>query len=696
MSTIVTVDSSRTYSISPPPPSCTTSSSRSPSPISSTSSTSSSTSFYQTSSATSSTDTSATSSTDSLDTVKSSASVSTVKLFPFSSSSSPHASKVVASSSSDSITIPISRTPTPPQTTEPSPSLSQDTSTQPSQRQTKPKFKLPNYYVPPAKLVHPAVTVAVSPPSPPPQQPLPQPKSLLQSAAFNTTPSTAKPPLLRKKSGELIKSSLKLPALLQRSISSPHISTDGEVGGIVSPRKSVRFASRLINVRMFDGCDTPASVSSAGSPLDSPDEDEEDYFYANRNRAPKFGSGFATDAFDLSAPAYIDDFEFSKFTNRTTNFDWDFNVAQPKEEIKQYRLTSHNIPSTGNHLYSTTSQSPSPSPSPDSSKVWMTSAYLLKVNNKTFLCGWLNVVNIAFTKEINLKLTIDNWATSIIVGGITKYQKSLDPNLDQFKFMLDLESFNIVDEKTIELCLEYHTNGQTFWGNNGQQNYKFHIERKVNRQVPVQQQQQQQSQQSQIPPQQRPSSSSGSRSKVKSKSANALNSSGYEEICNKLLNHKSTLALNFTNDEFSFRPSLKKSFSTSDVTSATGDSNSFVSGKYSNRQRQKQGGHMTGGADNAGSGIKDMTYADILQKYCFAGTTPTTATTSTEDATTSNATSMSAAVASTPRSSGSATAISAGLVASAPASAHSSPMLGSHSPVSNTVTTTHNPTSIFI
>lgn len=605
MSTIVTIDPSHTYSISPP--SSTTSSSRSSSPV---------TSFYQTSS----TATSATSSTDSLDTVKSTTSTSTIKL--------------LSHTSSDSITIPILRTPTP---SSASVLQQQQQHQQPQQVPPQPKFKLPNYYVPPAKLVHPTIAVT----SPPQQPQQPQQSNSLQLAAS----TTAKPPLLRKKSGELIKSSLKLPALLQRSISSPHISTDGEVGGIISPRKLVRFASRLINVRMFDGCDTPASVSSAGSPLDSPDEgEEEDYFYTSGG---KTGSTFTNDGFDLSVPAY-EDFEFSKFTNKTTNFDWNFNFAKPKEEIKEYRLTSHNIPST------TRTTEPN-------SKIWMTSAYLLKVNSKTYLCGWLNVVNIAFTKEINLKLTIDNWESSIIVGGIAKYQKSLGSTLDQFKFMLDLELFNIVDEKTIELCLEYNTNGQTYWGNNMQQNYKFNIERKIKKPVGAV---------PQAPPQQR------LRLKLALSQNQSLNSSGYEEICTKLLNHKSSLALNFTNDEFSFKPSLKKSYSASDITTAPTTTTNYGTPRYSNRQRQKDNNNKQGGTSSPG--IKDMTYADILQKYCFAGTptsSPAVATTSTA-----------------------ATNTSAAGSASAPASAQSSPLLGSSSCPSPPVAAVAAPTqtSIFI
>ncbi|CAK9685153.1 unnamed protein product [Candida parapsilosis] len=628
MSTIVTIDpSSHTYTISPP--SSTTSSSRSSSPIAS---------FYQTSSTT----TSATSSSDSLDTVKSTTSTSTIKLLP-----------PASSSSADSITIPISRTPTPSSASTPQVSQQQHqhqhqhqqpkTKPKPKPKPAQPKFKLPNYYVPPSKLVHPSIAVTSSSSPPPPPPPPPAQSNALQSAASSTT--IAKPPLLRKKSGELIKSSLKLPALLQRSISSPHISADGQVDGIVSPRKSVRFASRLINVRMFDGCDTPASVSSAGSPLDSPDEgEEEDYFYTTG--ANKSGSRATCDGFDLSVPAF-EDFEFSKFTNKTANFDWNFNFAKPKDEIKEYRLMSHNIPSTTtpNTTNSTLS------------KIWMTSAYLLKVNNKTYLCGWLNVVNMAFAKEINLKLTIDNWASSIIVAGITKYQKSINSSLDQFKFMLDLESFNIVDEKTIELCLEYNTNGQTYWGNNVNQNYKFDIERKKNKtQAKVT-----------APPSTSQYQAASKPKSSASGSKQSINSSGYEEICTKLLNHKSSLALNFTNDEFSFRPSLKKSYSASDVTTTSGGAagaTSYGAPRYSNRQRQKDN---SSSKQNGGSGIEDMTYADILQKYCFAGTPSSPSPAVTGNASTT-ATSTSAVGSTT-----------SGLTVSAPASAHSSPLMGSSS-----------------
>ncbi|KAI5970775.1 GAC1 [Candida margitis] len=628
MSTIVTIDPSHTYSISPP--SSTTCSSRSSSPVAS---------FYQNSSTT----TSASSSTDSLDTVKSTTSTSTIKLLP--------------PSSSESITIPISRTPTPSSLS----SLSQQSQQSQQQPQaSQSKFKLPNYYVPPAKLVHPTIAVT----SPPPQTPSTTNASTSTSTLQSAASLTVKPPLLRKKSGELIKSSLKLPGLLQRSVSSPHISSDNELGGIVSPRKSVRFASRLINVRMFDGCDTPASVSSAGSPIDSPEEGEaeQDYFYKFGKQST--GATASDGLFDLSVPAF-EDFEFSKFTNKTTNFDWNFNFSKPKDEVKEYRLTSHNIPSTNITTNTTTTTTTSKTNSSSNEKIWMTSAYLLKVNNKTYLCGWLNVVNIAFSKEINLKLTIDNWASSIIVGGITKYQKSLDSVLDQFKFMLDLESFNITTEKTIELCLEYNTNGQTYWGNNMHQNYKFNIERKIQKPVGnnASQTGAQQKQRS------RSKSASGSGSALNNHKQ-SINSSGYEEICTKLVNHKSTLALNFANDEFSFRPSLKKSFSASDIASSnTGaTSTSYGTPRYSNRQRQKENnnnnkkqgrGAMDSTPSSNGGGIKDMTYADILQKYCFAGTPPA--------ATHTTATNVSAA----------------SVTSSAPTSSHSSPLLRPSSPSSS-------------
>ena len=42
------------------------------------------------------------------------------------------------------------------------------------------------------------------------------------------------------------------------------------MGNKGSTRKSVRFASRLANVKTFDGCDSPSTVSLANSPCTSP------------------------------------------------------------------------------------------------------------------------------------------------------------------------------------------------------------------------------------------------------------------------------------------------------------------------------------------------------------------------------------------------------------------------------------------
>ncbi|KAK7679290.1 hypothetical protein QCA50_017677 [Cerrena zonata] len=54
---------------------------------------------------------------------------------------------------------------------------------------------------------------------------------------------------------------------------------------MLSPNKSVRFASRLANVKMFDGNDSPSTVATAeNTPLGSPHHEEMDsYFQLNWN-----------------------------------------------------------------------------------------------------------------------------------------------------------------------------------------------------------------------------------------------------------------------------------------------------------------------------------------------------------------------------------------------------------------------------
>lgn len=90
----------------------------------------------------------------------------------------------------------------------------------------------------------------------PPQQKMGQSSGTsgsTDSVSTITLTSPTKPSLLRKKSGDVVKSSLKLPQLA-RCKSALNVSTP--------MKKNVSFALILEKVKMFDGKDSPSTVSS--------------------------------------------------------------------------------------------------------------------------------------------------------------------------------------------------------------------------------------------------------------------------------------------------------------------------------------------------------------------------------------------------------------------------------------------------
>ena len=286
------------------------------------------------------------------------------------------------------------------------------------------------------------------------------------------------PKLIRKKSGELVKSSLKLSSLLQRSLSTPQLSSKSAPS---TPRKSVRFASRLIKVKMFDGCDSPSAVSSTNcSPCHSPPsyDFEPDFFDADdvytlikteitQEREPVLiGTGINLLLLQvlLKMKMKMNIGQLQKhlpITAVTTVTQYHLSAPSASRE---YRLTSHNIPKMVNTKESI---------------VWLPSAYVLKTDGKTFLYGLVNVKNLAFEKKIVVKLTLNNWKTSVVFGGqsIISYVKSID-SIDQFKFKISLDDLiygsNNVD---LQLCIKYEVNGNEYWDNNFGNNYKFKLTR---------------------------------------------------------------------------------------------------------------------------------------------------------------------------------------------------------------------------
>lgn len=91
-------------------------------------------------------------------------------------------------------------------------------------------------------------------------------EALTSSADDSDVESTPKPPMLRKKSGELVRPALRPPSARRRPSSMP---------GTPVYAKAVHFDSQLEHIRHFLQLDRPLAVSAETSPVDSHEEDEE-------------------------------------------------------------------------------------------------------------------------------------------------------------------------------------------------------------------------------------------------------------------------------------------------------------------------------------------------------------------------------------------------------------------------------------
>lgn len=255
------------------------------------------------------------------------------------------------------------------------------------------------------------------------------------------------PPLIRKKSGDIVKSSLKLLKLINQRhcVSLPNL-------------KSVRFATRLTNIRMFDGAASPAAVSNQLSPLHSPLDDDDgelrfrrprDYFQWN-----SFANGNDEDEEDDESSD--DDISWYSLSNRSFELDY-LDISRPHQYFYQNKVNK---------------------------PVHIHSLQIITINKQANLSGLINVDNLGYEKLLMIKLTLNDWKNNLTFSNnsnIIQFNKSINENIDQFKFKINLQDLlsNYPDcsiQKksliTMEICCKYQVNNQVFWDNNFNQNYK--------------------------------------------------------------------------------------------------------------------------------------------------------------------------------------------------------------------------------
>ncbi|ESX01401.1 hypothetical protein KL918_004233 [Ogataea parapolymorpha] len=250
------------------------------------------------------------------------------------------------------------------------------------------------------------------------------------SSSSISTITELKPSLLRKKSGELVKSSLKLPSL-KRSSSMPNA-------------KSVRFANRLEDIKFFDKLERPTAVSAEASPVGSP----------------------------VSSPSLRPSWDFSSSDEEDLDNTTDY--------LSEYWEILHNdVPHTSNVVNFGKFNSDKP--------IILES---LKLNStKDSLIGFVYVRNLGYEKKILIKLTFDDWKSFIEIDNanyissnhIFRYMED-GVSYDKFSFIIKLRNLGIYkSQMNLKFCIKYQVNQTEYWDNNDMKNYTVTLKKNSKR-----------------------------------------------------------------------------------------------------------------------------------------------------------------------------------------------------------------------
>jgi hypothetical protein len=241
--------------------------------------------------------------------------------------------------------------------------------------------------------------------------------SLAAAAAARSDPS---PPLLRKKSGEPLKSSLKAKRTPARGsltvVTDPVVLSSSKSAPATPTHKGVRFHAQLEQVKHFLAEQKPIAVSRDGSPTDTSGTDP----------------------------------EFPPF------------IYGRDDDLTERALVMHHI-----------DVPTAPPLANDKRDIAVESVDLVG----TTIEGVVRVRNIAFEKWVAVRFTLDKWQTTSEVTA--RYKESLhDGMIDRFTFSIKLaDALSRAEEKTIFLAVRYSVAGRDIWDNNGGRNYQVRIVR---------------------------------------------------------------------------------------------------------------------------------------------------------------------------------------------------------------------------
>ena len=256
-----------------------------------------------------------------------------------------------------------------------------------------------------------------------------------------------KPPLIRKKSGELVRPALRAPSLKRRPSSMP---------GTPVYSKAVHFQDNsLEHVRHFLQVDRPIAVSAGSSPVESSYEDDAEF---------PFGSGDAD--------------------SRSPPFDWEIRLSN----------FPHNTPERNALPVRTESVYLSPD-----KKMLMGSVIVRNLAFHKLVVARFTLDYWKTTSEV-----VAEYNTNV-------RQKQVEDGCDRFTFSIKLEDQANLENKTLFFCIRYNVNGQDYWDNNNSINYQVDFTKKYKSQNGKQGNQGNISRQLNSLPRSKPSSNGGQR-----------------------------------------------------------------------------------------------------------------------------------------------------------------------------------------
>ncbi|KAL2000002.1 hypothetical protein VTN02DRAFT_3676 [Thermoascus thermophilus] len=216
-----------------------------------------------------------------------------------------------------------------------------------------------------------------------------------------------KPPMVRKKSGELVRPALRPASARRRPSSMP---------GTPTFSKAVHFDSQLEHIRHFLQLDKPLAVSADTSPIEDYNSDEEfpfgNYDFGAGSKAPSF-------AWEL----------------RLVNFPRDpSSRAHMPVRLERIFLSSDN-----NHLIGSVAVA--------------NLAFQKHVVARFTLDYWKTISEVAAEYNDDVR------------------RKDAHDGYDRFNFSIKLSDQANLEKKTMFVCIRYYVNGQEFWDNNNSMNY---------------------------------------------------------------------------------------------------------------------------------------------------------------------------------------------------------------------------------